>query len=206
MEERWPNLGTLLDDARRGEAAAREDLLTLYRPYLRLVAGRRLPRIVSKRADASDIVQQTLLDAVRGLDDFRGRTEPEFTAWMMKLLERNLLQCLRNHTLGKRDVRLEQNWTDDSGSAQMIWHSLAGTGSSPVSRVVHGETALHLAAALDKLPSDQRTAVEMRYIGHESLQSIADEMGRSVGSVAGLIRRGVESMQTHLPADFGEIS
>ena len=56
----------------------------MYRPYVRLVAGQRLPRAVQQRVDASDIVQQTLVDAVRGLPDFRGRTEPEFTAWMMK--------------------------------------------------------------------------------------------------------------------------
>jgi RNA polymerase sigma-70 factor (ECF subfamily) len=206
MESSRPNLETLLEEARGGNTTAREDLLALYRPYLRLAAGRRLPRVVQKRLDASDIAQQTLVDAVRGLEDFRGRTEPEFTAWMMKLLERNLLQSLRNHTLGKRDVRLEQNWTDESGSAQMIWHSLAGSGSSPESRIVHGETALQLAAALDKLPAEQRTAVELRYIAHKSLQEISHQMERTVGSVAGLIRRGVESMQTHLPGDFGDIS
>jgi RNA polymerase sigma-70 factor, ECF subfamily len=206
MESSRPNLEMLLDEARGGDASAREELLALYRPYLRLAAGRRLPRVVQKRVDASDIAQQTLLDAVRGLDDFRGRTEPEFTAWMMKLLERNLLQCLRNHTLGKRDVRLEQNWTDESGSAQMVWHSLAGDGSSPESRVLHGEAALHLALALDKLPADQRTAVEMRYIEHQSLQEIADATGRTIGSIAGLIRRGVEAMQVHLPVEFGEVS
>ncbi len=206
MELSRANVERLLDETRRGDDAAREKLLATYRPYLRLVAGRRLPRMLSRRADASDIAQQTLLDAVRGLEDFRGHSEPEFTSWMMKMLERNLLQCLRKHTQGKRDVRLEQNWTDESGSAQLVWHSLAGDGSSPISRVVHGEAALHLAEALEQLPADQRMAVEMRYIGHQSLQSIADEMNRSVGSVAGLIRRGVESMHAHLPEDFGESS
>ena len=200
------NLDTLLGKSRCGDAGAREELLTLYRPYLRLVAGRRLPRVIQKRVDASDIVQQTLVDAVRGLPEFRGRTEPEFTAWMMKLLERNLLMSVRNHTLGKRDVRLEQNWGDGSGSAEMMWQSLAADGSSPTSSVFRGEAALHLAMALEKLPADQRTAVEMRYIGQQSLQAIADEMERTVGSVAGLIRRGVEALESHLPSEFGEIT
>ena len=200
-----PNLEALLAHVGRGDVAAREELLGLYRPYLRLVAGQRTPQLVQQRLDASDIVQQTLMDAVRGLPDFRGQTEPEFTAWMMKLLERNLLQSVRNNTLGKRDVRLEQDWADGSGSAQMLWHSLPGNGSSPISHVVRGEAALQLALALDKLPEDQRTAVEMRYIGQQSLQAIADAMERTVGSVAGLIRRGVEALETHLPSEFGEI-
>ena len=111
---------------------------------------------------------------------FAGKREPEFTAWMMRLLERNLLQSVRNNTLGKRDVRLEHNWTDASGSAVLMWQSLADERSSPMSSVFRGEAALHLAAALEKLPADQRTAVEMRYIGQQSLQAIADEMGRTV--------------------------
>jgi RNA polymerase sigma-70 factor (ECF subfamily) len=205
MEQSWPHVETLLSESCRGDAAAREELLALYRPYLRLVAGRRLPRVVQKRVDASDIAQQTLIDAVRGLPEFRGHSEPEFTAWMLKLLERNLLQSVRNNMLGKRDVRLEQIWTDESGSAQMVWHSLADEEPSPMGNMVRGEEALQLALALDKLPEDQRTAVEMRYIAQQSLQEIATEMARSVGSVAGLIRRGVEAMQAHLPSEFGEI-
>jgi RNA polymerase sigma-70 factor, ECF subfamily len=197
-------LANLLQQSAEGQADAREELLRLYRPYLRLVARRRMPKIVQKRVDASDLVQQTLIDAVRGLPDFRGRSEPEFTAWIMKLLERNLLQSIRNHTLGKRDVRLEQDWSGTDGSAQMTWHSLTGGDSSPSSRIVRGEAALLLAQVLESLPEDQRAAVEMRYIAQQSLQAIADEMGRSIGSVAGLIRRGVEALQKSLPREFGE--
>jgi RNA polymerase sigma-70 factor (ECF subfamily) len=200
------SLTDLLTHAAQGDAIARENLLALYRPYLRLIAGQQMPKLVQKRIDASDIVQQTLIDAVRGLPEFRGQSEPEFTAWMMRLLERNVLMSVRNNTLGKRDVRLEQDWTDASGSAQLIWHSLADDGSSPVSGVVRGELALQLATALEKLPADQRTAVELRYIGQESLQAIADEMKRSVGSVAGLIRRGVDALQTFLPPELDDAS
>src|SRR5947199_1949627 len=106
------NLTVLLTRVAQGDAAAHEEILSLYRPYLRLVAGRQLPRVVQKRIDASDLVQQTLMDAVRGLREFRGQTEPEFTAWMMKLLERNLLMSIRNNTIGKRSVPIEQNRTD----------------------------------------------------------------------------------------------
>jgi RNA polymerase sigma-70 factor (ECF subfamily) len=199
-----PNWQSLLSTAARGETAARDELLGLYRPYLRLAVGDRLPKLIQKRMDASDIVQQTLVDAVRGLPEFRGRSEPEFTAWMMKLLERNLLQCMRNHTLGKRDVRLEHNWTDASGSAVMTWKALADEESSPMSRVFRGEAALHLAAALEKLPADQRTALELRYIEQQTLQAIADQMGRTLSSVVVLIRHGVESLHEMLPSEFGE--
>lgn len=200
-----PDWHELLASAAYGEAAARDALLGLYRPYLRLAVGDRLPKLIQKRMDASDIVQQTLVDAVRGLPEFRGRSEPEFTAWMMRLLERNLLQCRRNHTLGKRDVRLEHDWTDGSGSAVMLWRSLADDESSPMSHVFRGEAALYLAAALEKLPADQRTALELRYIEQRTLQAIADQMGRTLSSVVVLIRRGMEALHAALPSEFGEL-
>jgi RNA polymerase sigma-70 factor (ECF subfamily) len=206
MERSRTMLQSLLDRSLAGDVGAREELLGLYRHYLRLMAERRLPRVVQQRVDASDIVQQTFVDALRGLADFRGQTEPEFTAWMMRLLERNVLMSVRNHTLGKRDVRLEQNWADASGSAELAWKTVAADSSSPASGVFRGEAALHLAMALEKLPADQSRAVTLRYIEQLSLQEIADEMQRSVGSVAGLIRRGVEALQTYLPAEFGELA
>jgi RNA polymerase sigma-70 factor (ECF subfamily) len=203
---RAPHIEGLLAHAAVGDTSSREKLLAMYRPYLRLVAERRLPQIVQKRVDASDVVQQTLVDAVRGLPEFRGQAEPEFTAWIMRLLDRNLLMSVRNNTLAKRDVRLEQEWGDASGSAVMMWHSLAADGMSPPSSVFRGEAALYLAMALEKLPADQRTAVELRYIGQMSLQAVAGEMGRSVGSVAGLVRRGVAALEELLPSEFGDLA
>ena len=67
----------------------------------------RLPQLLQKREDESDIVQHTLMDATRGLPEFRGETEAEFEAWIAKLLERNILQSVRRHTADKRDVRRE---------------------------------------------------------------------------------------------------
>ncbi len=162
FESGQSNVAGLLARLGGGEFAARDELLAAYRPYLCLVARQQLPGLVQKRLDASDVVQQTLVDAVRGLSEFCGCTEPEFTAWMMRLLERNLLMSVREHTRGKRDVRLERDWGDGSDSAVLMWQTLAADGSSPASHVFRGEAALHLATALEKLPADQRMALELR--------------------------------------------
>jgi RNA polymerase sigma-70 factor (ECF subfamily) len=196
----------LVNLARQGDAYAQDQLLVKYRPYLRLLAWRRLPSFVNRRADGSDVVQQTLVDAFRGLPDFRGATEPEFTAWMIRLLDRNLLLAARANTADKRDIRREAHDRHGESSAQLNWHSLGATGSSPHVRVIRGEAALHLAQALDQLPEDQRTAVEMRYLDQQPLRAIADVMQRSVNSVAGLIRRGVEALEAHLPPELGELT
>ena len=55
-------------------------------------------------------------------------------------------------------------------------------------------------------PRDQRIAVEMRYLGQQSLKSIADYMEKTTGAVVGLIRRGVENLRDVVPPQFGEVS
>ena len=84
-----------------------------------------------------------------------------------------------------------------------MWHSVAGGDSSPESRIFRGEAALELAEALERLPEDQRVAVELRYLGQQPLNAIADYMGKTTGSVAGLICRGIENLRGLLP-DVGE--
>jgi RNA polymerase sigma-70 factor (subfamily 1) len=185
--------------AKRGDGAAAELLLQRYRPYLRVICSLQLPQLCQSREDASDIVQHTLIDAMRGLPEFRGETEEEFEAWTARLLERNVLQTIRRHTAAKRDIRREEmNWIS-TDSAQLIWHSMATGAISPESIIFRGEAALDLAQALERLPEDQRLAVELRYLGQKPLKTIAEYMGKSTGAVAGLIRRGVESLRELLP-------
>jgi RNA polymerase sigma-70 factor, ECF subfamily len=125
---------------------------------------------------------------------------------MLRLLERNILQCVRRNTTVKRDIRRENNDGERSDANLLVWHSIAGSGSSPTSSIFRGEAALSLALALDQLPEDQRVAVELRYLGQHSLQSIAEYMEKSTGSVAGLIRRGVSALRPLLPPELGEVS
>jgi RNA polymerase sigma-70 factor (ECF subfamily) len=194
------DLVDLVERARKGDAVAAELLFSRYRPYLRVICALQLPQMCQRREDASDIVQQTLIDATRAIGDFRGTTSAEFEVWMAKLLERNILQSLRRNTAEKRDVRRETIDWFPTDSAQLIWHSLAVGDSSPENSVFRGEAALQLAHALEQLPADQRMAVEMRYLGQHPLKFIAEYMDKSTGSVAGLIRRGVENLRDVLNA------
>ena len=194
----------LIRRAKQGDSAATELLFHRYRPYLRVVCSVQLPQFCQKREDASDIVQHTLIDATGGLAEFRGETQAEFEAWMGRLLERNILQSVRRHTAEVRDVRREVIDQNPHDSATLVWH-LAGGESSLSSNVFRGEAASQLAAALEQLPEEQRIAIELRYLGQQSLKSIADYMEKTTSSVSGLIRRGVENLRELIPPEVGEV-
>ena len=199
-------LRTLVASAASGDTDAINNLLTRFRPYLRLVSGLRAPMFLRQREDASDIVQKTLADAARGIRDFRGQTVEELEAWLVRVLERNLLQAIRWHTAEKRDVRRETNPLTGEGSFGLEWRSMAVSPPTATHHVLRGEAAVLLAEAIEKLPHGQRAAVTLRYLAHQPLTAIAEALETTPAAAAGLVRRGVDALRTLLPKDLAELS
>jgi RNA polymerase sigma-70 factor (ECF subfamily) len=153
------------------------------------------PRLRDK-LDPSDVVQQTLLDAHRKQDQFRGRTEAERAAWLRQILARNLLDALRAFGRAKRDVAREHSLEaalDQSSQRLEAW--LAAEQSSPSQRLQRHEQAVQLADALAELPPAQQEALVLQHWHGWSLAQIGQHMGRSPAAVAGLIKRGLQQLR-----------
>src|SRR5271166_881667 len=99
----------LLQRARAGDGKALGALLERYRGYLALLVRVQIGRRLQGKAGASDLIQDTFLDAQRCFDSFRGATEAEVLGWLRAILAGNLANLVRRY-LGtkRRDVRLEQ--------------------------------------------------------------------------------------------------
>src|SRR5438270_4361661 len=100
----------LLRGARAGDAATLGRLLELYRRYLGLLARVQIGQRLQGKIDASDLVQETFLEAHRNFPRFRGTTEAELVSWLRQILAAKLADLLRRYlgTQG-RDVRLERD-------------------------------------------------------------------------------------------------
>ncbi len=173
--------------------------LESYRDYLHLLARSQLPVSVRSKLDASDIVQETLLEAHRNADQFRGNSRPSYLAWLRQMLAFNLADKLRALRSDKRDIDREQSIAQalDQSSIQLEeW--LVSQHSSPSIRMERQERALIVASALAKLPEAQRDAIQLRYIDGLGLEAIGAEMGRSITAVAGLLKRGLEGLRSSL--------
>ena len=194
MDSDFTLVADLLSRARAGDAEAAGLLLEKYRPYLRLIAQRLLDQNLAARLDASDLVQQTCLSVLGRLPQFDGRDEAQFIAWLRTIHEHNIADAIREHLkTAKRAAGREVSLDAEQLAAQL-------RASSPSQRVLVGENAARLAAALADLPEDQREAVRLRYLEGRSLAEIAERTGRSVVAAAGLVKRGLIQLRKTMQA------
>jgi len=174
-----------------------------YRSYLAVLARIHLAKagFLRGKLGASDLVQDTLLKAHVARKQFRGASAGEFAAWLRRILTNVLVDVERRHGRQKRNVALEASCreTVESSASRMLTVP-AGDQTSPSGHAARRERALMIAAALERLPEDQRTAVELRYLGDCPLDEIAAVMNRTKPSVAGLLRRGLEELRETLNA------
>jgi len=170
-----------------------------FREYLRLLARLQLDPRWQAKLDPSDIVQQTLLQAHEGRDQFRGKTAAEQAAWLRQILTRVLANAVRDLGRAKRDAGRERSLEaalEQSSARLEAW--LAAEQSSPSESVERNEQLLRLAGALAQLPEDQRQAVALHHLQGWSLAEVARHLGRSEGAVAGLLHRGFKSLRALL--------
>lgn len=169
--------------------------LERHRAYLMLLARARILPVNGRKIDASDIVQQTLMDAFTKREQFRGSSEAELTAWLREILKHNLLDVLRHEQCEKRDIRREQllgATIDESMTRVDGW--LAAVQSSPSQRVSKEEDLLRLSEALELLPIAQREAIVLHHLQGLKLAEVAKQLGRSEPAIAGLLFRGLNKL------------
>lgn len=190
-------LGSLIDRARRGEDSAAARLLPAYREYLKLLARVQIRRRLQGKVDASDLVQETLLDAHRQLGHFKGNTEAELIAWLRKILAGQVAMMVRRYFGAEaRDVRLERGIAAQvDRSSHALEAQLIGMNSTPSQRVARREQTVLLADALQRLRKDYREAVVLRHLEGLSLSETAMRMGRSANSVQKLYVRGLVELR-----------
>jgi RNA polymerase sigma-70 factor (ECF subfamily) len=171
-------------------------ILEPFRKYLRVLAAVHLDSRLRGKLDPSDVVQQTMLRACVGFEQFRGREPGVVAAWLRKILARTLSDAVRDLERAKRDHHRERSLEEalDHSSARLEgW--LTADQSSPSERADKNEQLLRLAEALCGLPDDTREAVVLKHCRDWTLTEIAELLGRTPAAVASLLHRGLKQLR-----------
>jgi RNA polymerase sigma-70 factor, ECF subfamily len=201
-----PDPEQLLAEARQGRRESLGRLLELYRNYLALLARTQIDLHVQGQVDASDLVQETFLDACRDFGQFRGTSEIEWVAWLRKVLIYNLARVVQKQVVAqkrdaRREVSLERHLAALEHSSGRIEAALVGRHSSPSGQAQRRERAALVADHLARLSADYREVIVLRNLEGLPFAEVARRMGRSAGAVRILWVRAVDQLRHLLEAE-----
>ena len=188
----------LLTAARAGSPEALGQVLETFRAYLLLVADRELDPEVRAKGGASDLVQDTFLEAQRDFDRFQGTSAEELRAWLRRVLLNNVANFTRQFRQRvKRDVGREVS-LEAGGSSHERGAGLAADTVSPSDAALAQEQAQALARAMERLPEDYRQVLALRHEEQLTFEQIGQKMERTANAARMLWLRAVERLQKEM--------
>jgi RNA polymerase sigma-70 factor, ECF subfamily len=192
--DRW------LPEARAGSREALGQALEACRNYLLRFANRELDADLLAKGGASDLVQETFLEAQRDFGQFHGATADELRNWLLRLMRNNAINFARHYrNTAKRQLDREQALPADSPSTAP-GAGLAASIPTPSAMAMAHEKAQAVEAALARMPDDYRRVIQCRYQEDRSFEEIARLMERSENAVRKLWFRAIERLQQELDA------
>ncbi|MEM0925987.1 MAG: sigma-70 family RNA polymerase sigma factor [Planctomycetota bacterium] len=165
----------LLESAIGGDADSLNQLLRKYQSRLKnMIAVRMNPRLQS-RVDASDIVQDALLEAATRLDGYSSSLQVPFYPWLRQIAMQRMIDVTRKHLAADaRDINRERRFTtQEDVSVAYLVDRLVTDASSPTQQVRREEAKQRVQLALDSLAEVDREVLVMRYVEQMPTSEIA---------------------------------
>jgi RNA polymerase sigma-70 factor (TIGR02960 family) len=189
-----PMTEQLLSRARAGDQLAFQELTDPFRRELQLHCY----RILGSLQDAEDMLQETLLAAWRGLDDFEGRAS--LRTWLYRIATNRCLNLLRsNARRPAKEVPPMPEPPTPTRRSDPLWlqpypdillEGLPDSAPGPAARYEMKEAiGLAFVAGLQRLPPLQRTALVLRDVLGYSAGESATILETTEASVKGALQR-----------------
>ncbi len=203
----WPDSSetqTLLRDAGGGNAEAVGRLLEHHRAALRRLVDLRMDKAVQRRVDASDIVQDVMIEANRRLADYLQDQRMPFHLWLRQIAQDRLIDAHRRHReAARRSVDREQALPASQGSISAAdWAALlADTELTPAAAATRHELQQRFEQAVDLLPEQDREVIQMRHFEQLSNQEVAQALGLTEPAAGMRYLRAVRKLRAALVAE-----
>ena len=138
---------------------------------------------------AEDLVQETLIEAWRGLPRYRGGCQ--FFTWLCGILIHRHLNSRRK----RWPIPFSFLFGGERDEAESFADQVADPSPAPDAPARQAEQAARLLRSLAKLPPKQREVVHLRFYAEETLEGIAAALGCSVGTVKSRLFHGLERLR-----------
>ncbi len=201
----WPDPAetrNLLDDAGQGDPAAVDRLFDRHRRALRRMVQLRLDPAIARRVDASDVVQDVLLEASRRLADYLRDPSMPFHLWLRHLARDHLIDEHRRHrTAARRSVDRERPLRapafGDRSSVDLA-AELPDRQLTPAANAIRRELRRRFLEALSQLDEADREVVLLRHVEHLTNSEAAEALGLTPAAAGMRHLRALRRLKTIL--------
>ncbi|MCE9548610.1 MAG: sigma-70 family RNA polymerase sigma factor [Planctomycetia bacterium] len=204
----WPEVDKteqMLADARGGGADAVNRLLERHREAVRRVIELRMDRQLRRRVDASDIVQEVLVEAHRRLADYLKNPVMPFHLWLRQMAQDRLIDAHRRHRVAaRRSLDREQPLVSPAAldhSTLDLAAELCDRERTPASAAMRNELQERFLAALEELDQQDREVVLMRHFEKLSNSEVAAALDLTPPAASMRYLRAVRKLRTILVGD-----
>ncbi len=182
----WPQsqeTQQLLADAKAGDADAVNRLLERHRVALRRMIDLRMDQVVQRRVDASDIVQDVLIDAHRRLGEYLKNPAMPFHLWLRHMAKDRLIDAHRRHRVAaRRSIDREQPLVAAAfldRSTLNLAGELEDRELTPAAAATWHELQVRFQQALDQMDEQDREVILLRHFEHLSNGEVAEVLSLS---------------------------
>lgn len=182
-----------LQAAHDGSRHALGELLELCRQYLLAIANSELPEDLQGKCGASDLVQQSFLEAQRDFRGFAGTTRADLLRWLRRIMLNNVANVVRDYCRTRKRAAGCEVPLDGMAPRVAI-----DPGPSASSLLMAEERAQALQQAVSRLPEDYAQVIRWRNSERLSFEEIGQRLERSAEAARKLWVRALDQLREQL--------
>lgn len=163
-----------------------EALVVLYQRALPVIYRYVLVRLGGHQDMVEDVVADIFLVMVESIGELRAEHEPGFYAWLMQIAQNKIARTFRRLTdKEKQQVSLEagSERTNDRRNEEPAETDVL---SNPVAVLEWRETLEEIGQALGTLSDEQQVVIVGRFLGEQSIDDLAQALGKQPGAIRAL--------------------
>ncbi|MBI5850315.1 MAG: sigma-70 family RNA polymerase sigma factor [Planctomycetes bacterium] len=193
--------GELLERARLGDAAALSTLIRRHADRLLRSIQAELGERLRRRLSSEDVVQEVYVDVLGSIRAFEDRGDDAFFRWLRAIALNRIRDAdRREFKTQKRGPEVRGADLDDASMSD-FFDRLAGSMTTPSGRAEQHDRARRLREALEQIGTDQREAIQLRYLRHLDVAETAARMDRTERAVRNLCVRALIRLREILGDD-----
>lgn len=207
----WPateDTQQLLDSVRSGDADAVNRLLGRHRDAVRRMIDLRMDPVLERRIDASDIVQEVLVEANRRLNDYLTNPVMPFHLWLRQMAKDRLIDAHRRHRVAaRRSIDREQPLAAAVKSQEStldLASQLQDQQLTPAAAATWRELRRRFEQACGQLDPQDQEIVIMRHFEKLDNSEVAQALGLSAQAASMRHLRAMRRLREYLDPDDKE--